>query len=122
MSEMGEVSNRLGKLEEDGAEARTRLTHVEATLAAHSGKLDRIIDVLSVRKDFNPLVILQFIKDSLILLGIIGGFILYMSSNIGTDKDAVTAYRLEEQSKIIGELRESLLQLRLRSWTTTTEK
>jgi hypothetical protein len=122
VTETNEIFNRLGQLEEDSTEARTRLTHVEATLATHSSKLDRIIDALSARRDFNPLMTLQFIKDAAILLGLVAGFIIYMAGNIGSREDAVLQYRVSEQASEVDRLNQELAQLRMQSWKAAIEK
>lgn len=92
-------------------ETRTRLGVVESQLGQLSGKVDRVIDLISVnsqRKDFNPSAVLTFVKDAAILIAMSCAAIIYFATQPGEmditarEEMAVMKYKMSVVEKQIG--------------------
>jgi hypothetical protein len=97
-------TNRFRELETQTTTLDTRLSGVEETLANHTAKLDRIVEVLttaSARPQFDPIVIIGFIKDIAVVFAMVCAGIIYVSSNISSAWNAIIEHRVGQIEKTI---------------------
>jgi hypothetical protein len=98
-----DMSDKLQTLETHQTAMDARLSGVERTLVSHTAKLDRIVDSIAAasgKPQFDPVLVISFVKDVAILFGLVCAGIIYVASNITASGNAVLSHRVQQLERL----------------------
>lgn len=91
------VDERLAHVEAYTQQVENRLGAVERVLQGHSEKLDRVLQSLakqSARPEYNPKDAISFVRDVLVVAGVLASIVVYISTNIMRAPTELIEHRL----------------------------